>query len=253
MPSVQDHSHSDPQAGESVLLTVNDFAISAGPRRLLAGLSLSLRPGERVALMGPSGCGKTLLLRAIAGLIVPDQGELTLHGRDPHKIGWPAYRRRVLYVHQKPALMDETVRQCLERPFRYATRSADFSRDRAREALAALGLTRAVMDQSARTLSVGEQQRVALVRALLVEPQVLLLDEPTGALDASATEAVESMLTAAGERTHTAMLIVTHDAAQADRLCGRTIDLMQYAAPETVAALSRGAATPINRSHGDLA
>jgi ABC-type iron transport system FetAB ATPase subunit len=250
---MQDQPLFDPQAGEPPLLTVDGFAISVGSRRLLAGVNLSLRQGERVAMMGPSGCGKTLLLRAIAGLMAPDRGELALHGRPTKKNGWPEYRRRVLYVHQKPALLDETVQQCLARPFRYATSSGDFARAQAEQALTALGLDREIMEQPARTLSVGEQQRVALVRALLVEPEVMLLDEPTGALDASARAAVESLLSAAGEQSRAAMLIVTHDVGQAERLCARTIDLMQYADRAILAAQSASAAAPFERSSGDLA
>lgn len=235
------------------MLAAEGLAISVAGRRLLSDVSLALRSGERMAVMGPSGCGKTLLLRAIAGLVESDCGQLTLYGRSPREIGWPAYRRRVLYVHQKPALLDETVAACLSRPFRYASRSADFSRDRAEAALAALGLDRAVMDQAVRTLSVGEQQRVALVRALLVEPEVLLLDEVAAALDMRAVEAVETLLTTASEHDGIAMLFVTHDAGQAERFCRRMIELTQYGGSTTHAAQPTANVTPTSHFNGDNA
>jgi putative ABC transport system ATP-binding protein len=177
---------------------------------------------ERVALTGPSGAGKTLTLRAIAGLIDPDSGDLFLHGQRPSELGWPAWRRRVVYVAQRPVMFEGTVTDNLERAFRYRAARGSFGTERASELLRRLGLDDR-LEQAARSLSVGEQQRVALVRALLVDPDVLLLDEPTSALDPEATQNVEELL--ADGPDGMAVVVVTHDATQAERLCDRCVAL----------------------------
>jgi len=211
------------------LLRVADIAVEAGGVRLFAGLSLELGEGERVALTGPSGCGKTTLLRAVAGLIDPCAGEILLHGRPPETFGWPAYRRQVVLVDQRPILFDETVRFNLEKPFTYRTAGATpWPAARAAELLEAFGLGARRLDQPARSLSQGQQQRVALVRALLLAPAILLLDEPTSALDPESVELVEERLVAEARGQGLGALVVTHDRHQAHRLCDRVLDLQPY-------------------------
>jgi putative ABC transport system ATP-binding protein len=214
-------------------LALRRIRIDVGGRPLLTEVDLEVAPGEMIALTGRSGAGKTTLLRVIAALADPAAGELSLRDRSPGEIGWPAWRRRVTYVAQEPIVFEATVRQNLARPFAYGTATRAFAEaeDEIRGWLERLGLGGAErLDQDARTLSVGERQRVALVRALAIAPEVLLLDEPTSALDGAATTAVEELVTgwvAAGER---AALVVTHDQEQARRWCDRQVDLSRFAA-----------------------
>ncbi len=196
---------------------------------LLERLSFALQPGELKAVVGPSGSGKSTLLLAMAGLIDPAAGEVLLRERDGHDWGYAAFRRRVVYVPQKPTLLETTVRHNLERVFAYhSAEGAAFDVDAAGVLFERFRLPLAYFEKDAQELSVGEQQRLCLIRSLLVEPQVLLLDEPTSALDAANRELVEHLLLELAMERCLAAIVVTHDEEQAARLCTQTIDLTQY-------------------------
>ncbi len=195
----------------------------ATPQVLLKALSFSLRSAERVAVTGPSGSGKTTLLRTLAGLTDAPQGQILFRGQPLLQTDITQHRSAVMYVGQKPALIEGSVRMNLSRPFQYLVRKGrSFSQEKAIELLNALALPEDVLERDRRALSVGEQQRVALVRALLLEPAVLLLDEPTSALDEENRDRVWALLRA---REPLAALIVTH--ANTDR-ADRVLDLTPF-------------------------
>lgn len=175
--------------------------------QVLGPVSLTVEAGECVAVTGASGAGKSLLLRAIADLD-PCEGHVTLGGRNWRSIRGPAWRRRVAYLPAEPGWWDDHV----------APHFTD--RDKAADLVERLLLPRAVMDWEIARLSTGERQRLGLVRCLLGGPEILLLDEPTAALDPDAKEAVETLLQEQ-LTTGTGILLVTHDADQADRLATR--------------------------------
>lgn len=214
---------------QAPLLRLEALSPAVDGRRLVCAVDLDLAPGERVALAGPSGSGKTTLLRTVAGLIRPVSGRVLLRGETADHTGWPAFRRRVVLVAQQPALHEDSVEACLRRPFSYRSSEGEYPAGRVRRLLDRLGLDDLALSQSTRNLSVGEKQRLCLLRALLIEPDVLLLDEPTSALDEANAEAVEQLLAERTEEHDLAALIVTHNRTQADRWCHRTVELQPLA------------------------
>jgi len=214
--------------GTKAVLTARAVAVEAGRTRLLEGIGFELERGKLLGVVGPSGCGKTTLLRAVAGLIDPVEGEIQLDGKPASEHGWPVFRRRVILVEQRPVLLDASVKTNLERPFRYRVSHNDYSASHARSLLERLAVEPDRFYQDARSLSVGQQQRVSLVRALLLHPSVLLLDEPTSALDSDAAEGVETLLREEADENGLCSLIVTHNRDQAQRLCGDVLDLRAH-------------------------
>ncbi|MCK6537045.1 MAG: ATP-binding cassette domain-containing protein [Polyangiaceae bacterium] len=215
------------------LFEVARVGVSVEGRRLLEDVSLTLDAGELVGVVGPSGCGKTELLRTLGALRDPDSGAVRVGGRAPSELSFPVWRRRVTYVAQRPVMLDGTVRENLHRPSRYASVGATPDEDELRALLERLALAPAVLDQVARKLSVGEQQRVALIRALGIRPSVVLLDEPTSALDPEATARVEDLVRARAQTDGLAAIIVSHDPEQRARWTSRRLDLSAHRARGT--------------------
>jgi len=206
-----------------MLLQARGVAVALGGMRLLESVDLSVDGGECIAVLGPSGCGKTSLLRALAQLIEPAAGEILLDGEHAHDL--PHFRRAVTYVAQRAVMLAGSVRRNLEVPFGFATSGAKtLDLARARALARDMQLPADLLARDARTLSEGQQQRVGLLRALLIEPRVLLLDEPTSALDETTRDAVEAVIRQRVE-AGSAAVIVTHESAQIVRLAMRPLAL----------------------------
>jgi putative ABC transport system ATP-binding protein len=191
------------QAGAALL------QIRALRTHILKPASFSLSAGECVAVQGPSGAGKTLLLRAIADLD-PNEGLVTLGGRDRSTIAGPEWRRLVGYVPAEPGWWADAV----DEHFGEWTAALALARD--------LGFSEETRAWPITRLSTGERLRLALVRALMVQPKVLLLDEPTAALDAASVAAVETLIDGRIQ-AGLAVLWVTHDSEQAKRVAHRSL------------------------------
>jgi len=173
---------------------------------VLKPASLSLWAGECIALRGPSGAGKTLLLADLD----PNEGLVCMNGRDRSTIAAPEWRRLVGYVPAEPGWWADTVGE----HFSEWAAAVAFVRD--------LGFPEEAKAWPITRLSTGERLRLALIRALVVRPKVLLLDEPTAALDPASVAAVESLITTQ-LRAGLAVLWVTHDAEQAKRIAHRIL------------------------------
>ncbi|MGA9521552.1 MAG: ATP-binding cassette domain-containing protein [Myxococcaceae bacterium] len=210
-----------------MVLSAAGLERAVGARVLWRGFSLELRRGESVALTGPSGSGKTVLLRTLAGLEPVEAGEVTLDGRSQRDWRMPAFRARVSYLSQRPVLFEGSVLDNLRRPFALRIhRDRRFDPDRALSLLARLGRDDVFLSQQGANLSGGEGQIVALVRVLLVEPTVLLLDEATASLDPDATRRVEALIADwRRESRERACLWVSHDPAQLGRVATRSVSL----------------------------
>ena len=183
---------------------------------MLSGVSLTI-PSGSTAVVGPSGAGKSTLLRLLNRLADPDEGVVRFHDTDVRELDPLELRRRVGLVPQLPAPVPGTVADNVCFGPRLHGEEIDPERP-----LVLAGLDASFAERDASRLSVGEQQRVMLARALALEPEVLLLDEPTASLDAAATGAVEDAL----RNLHgVSLVLVTHDRAQADRLTERAVEL----------------------------
>ncbi|MBB5958135.1 putative ABC transport system ATP-binding protein [Saccharothrix tamanrassetensis] len=191
--------------------------------------SLTVRPGEAVAILGPSGSGKSTLLNLIAGLDRPDAGTVTVDGVRVDGLGEAAsakYRRtRIGMVFQFFNLLDDlTVADNVALPALLAGTARAEARRRTAELLASLGVARHA-DAYPGRLSGGERQRVAVARALVNRPALLLADEPTGALDTTSGEDVSKLLAELNADGQT-VVVVTHDLALARSCTNRTIRIV---------------------------
>ncbi len=202
-------------------LALSGLTKAYGATVAVDNLTLCIAAGEMVALLGPSGCGKTTTLRIIAGLVRPDAGEVLIG--DERITRLPVHRRNIGLVFQNYALfphlsVEQNVRFGLE--MRRVNR-AEAAR-RVQEALESVRLE-GLAERLPAALSGGQQQRVALARALVIEPSVLLLDEPLGALDKSLRENMQVELRQLQQRLGITTVIVTHDQEEAMTLADRVV------------------------------
>jgi putative ABC transport system ATP-binding protein len=204
-----------------MLFALRGVTASRGEREVLRGVDLDLEPGA-TAVVGPSGAGKSTLLRLLNRLADPQAGEVRLRGRPLRELEVLALRREVALVPQLPALLEGTVADNVSFGAHLAGREADVT-----GALELAGLDRSFAPRDGAGLSVGEQQRVMLARALALEPGVLLLDEPTAALDEATRAGVERTLSELRERLDLSLVLVTHDPEQARRMGDRIVTVAE--------------------------
>ncbi len=193
---------------------------------LLRDIDLEVLPGDKLAIVGPSGSGKTLLLRALALLDPLQSGSLFWRGGSVGSSDIPSYRRHVIYLHQRPALIEGDVESNLRLPYTFAVhRDHHFDASRVKQLFAAVGRDESFLMKHKSDLSGGEAQLAALVRAMQLDPTILLLDEPTAALDSEATAAVESILQSWwGEMPNDRSLVwVSHNQEQVERVTDRRV------------------------------
>ncbi|MFI2611283.1 ABC transporter ATP-binding protein [Kitasatospora sp. NPDC018619] len=223
-----DHDGTTRPDGAQVVVELSGVHKEFGDARALDGVDLRVRAGEAVAVMGPSGCGKSTLLNMVAGLDRPTAGSVRVQGHDLgglNENGLALFRRRHIgmvfqffnLIDDLPALDNVALAAQL------TGTSARQARRRALELLDELGVAHR-RDVYPATLSGGERQRVAVARALMNRPALLLADEPTGALDSRSGEQVMDLLIDLNQIGQT-LLIVTHDPALATRCASRLVEM----------------------------
>jgi lipoprotein-releasing system ATP-binding protein len=199
---------------------VKTYPTPSGPLSILSGVSFALRRGDAAAIMGPSGAGKSTLLYILGGLEEPTSGAVTLDGRNPFTLSGKdlaAFRNRSIgFIFQDHCLLPQcSVIENVLVPTLVSNGPAG-AVERARGLLAQVGLSDR-LDHRPAQLSGGEKQRVALARALILQPLLLLCDEPTGNLDQASADAVASLLLDLHQRQETILVVVTHSAELAAR------------------------------------
>jgi tungstate transport system ATP-binding protein len=204
------------------LIEVVDLSHGYGEREVLKDLNLGIDKGEVFALIGPTGAGKTTLLRIMGLLEPPRAGEIYFDGNSIPRSGRQRLemRRRMSFVHQKPQVFNLSVYDNVACGLRWRGESRNTTAEKVERILETVGLE-GYRNRNARTLSGGEAQRVALARSLVLEPEVLLLDEPTANLDPVSTTKIEQLISYIAGQHNTTMIMATHDMPQGQQLAGR--------------------------------
>jgi phospholipid/cholesterol/gamma-HCH transport system ATP-binding protein len=216
-----------PPARPAVGVEITGLSKSFGSQTVLTDINLSIRPGEIFTIMGPSGSGKSVLLRQIAGLDLPTAGTVRINGLDPAR---PATRDRLALalVFQAGALFNSlTVFDNLAlHPLEHRLDNRAGIRTRVMRALKILSLENAAWKYPSE-LSGGMKKRVAIARALVMEPQILLYDEPTSELDPVMSATITEIIATLGRRYHVTSIVVTHDRDLALTISDRVAILMR--------------------------
>lgn len=224
------HQEHERSRTTSVQLETRSLSIAYGGKTVLSDVSLAFRQGQITAIIGPSGCGKTSFLQALNRIsdLIPGchvAGDVLLDGESIYdsRANVVAVRRRVGMIFQKPNPFPLSIRRNIELPLaEHGVKNRDERRKIVLRVLQDVGLWDEVQDRldaSALTLSGGQQQRLCIARALALDPEILLFDEPCSALDPIASRTVEQLIRSLAGRTTIA--IVTHNLAQASRIADR--------------------------------
>jgi phospholipid/cholesterol/gamma-HCH transport system ATP-binding protein len=212
------------------LIDIVDLCLQFGRHAVLRNINLSIPRGQTLAVIGESGCGKTVLLKTIIALLRPTSGHVTFDGQRLDELGdkdLTAQRARFGFVFQTAALFDSmTIAENVAFPLR---ENRGLSMQQAapivRERLTEVGLPEGVMDKRPAQLSGGMRKRVGLARALVMEPEAILYDEPTTGLDPIVSDVINELMIRARERHPVTSVDVTHDMKNALKVCDRIVML----------------------------
>jgi len=228
-PKLSDAQITNPEGEQEPILRVVDLHRAFGSLRVLKGVSIDFPRGSTTVILGPSGCGKSVLLKHLVGLLRPDAGEVWFEKERIDTLserGLVPIRRRVGFLFQQSALFDSmTVGENVAFPLEEHTRmSVSERRSRVQEVLSMVGLGDADAKMPA-DLSGGQRKRVALARAIVLDPDVVLYDEPTTGLDPIRADVINELIIRLQRRLHITGIVVTHDLTSAFRVAHRMVML----------------------------
>ncbi len=206
-------------------IKIQDCTVSYGENEVLRHVSLEVKKGEFVVIIGPSGCGKTTLLKMINGLVEPMEGQVSVSGTPLEEENLTAVRRRIGYAVQGAKLFPHMTVEgnicyvpCLERKM-----TKEEKRILTRKMLKMVELPEELAGRFPGQLSGGQQQRVGIARAMASEPDILLMDEPFGAVDEITRKGLQEELLALWQRTGITIVFITHDIGEAFKLGSRIV------------------------------
>lgn len=224
----------DSHSASTPLVELRRMTVRFGGQVILQDISLSIPRGQTVAVIGESGCGKTVLLKSIVGLVSPTEGEVWYDGRDINRLSdqeMTRLRRKFGFVFQNAALFDSmTIGQNVAFPILQHRLERGRNVERmVLERLAEVGLPDSVTPKRPAQLSGGMRKRVGLARALILQPDILLYDEPTTGLDPIMSDVINELMVRTRQKHPVTSIIVTHDMKSARKVADRVIMLFPYA------------------------
>lgn len=194
------------------ILSLTDISYQVEQRQILNKVNLEVQAGDFLTLTGPSGGGKSTLLKIIASLISPSEGEIIFQGQNQRDYEVTTYRQLVSYCFQQPSLFGQTVADNLQFPF--VIRNEASSQVQIEQALTKVNLPTSYLNKNITELSGGEKQRVALLRNTMFLPKILLLDEVTVGLDARSIEIVHQFIKQLWQEAGLTIIQITHNQAE---------------------------------------
>ena len=219
---------------QEALVEIKDLSVSFGSQEVLRNINLEIPAGQTLALLGESGCGKTVLMKSVIGLVQPTLGQVSFDGEDINELNdrqLSHIRLRFGFVFQNAALFDSmTIGQNVAFPLRQHGR---FTNDQIREMvlsrLSEVGLPDSVVYKKPAELSGGMRKRVGLARALIMNPELIMYDEPTTGLDPIMSDVINELIIRTRRRNPVTSIVVTHDMTTAHKVADRVVMLMPAA------------------------
>lgn len=220
------------------MISIKNLLIRRNGRDALKVDSLSIQKGETLAVVGPNGAGKSTFLLALAHLLKSSKGEITLHGKPQKEWNDLEYRRRIAFVFQDPLLMDMSVRENIALGLKFRKMDKEETQARVSKWAKAMGVDK-LLERRAGQLSGGEAQRVSLARAFVLDPELLLMDEPFSAVDPQTRENLLEDLSRVLAEDHRTTIFVTHNLKEAAQFGDRVAiiiggELKQAGKPQQV-------------------